>query len=149
MFKPVFTLTPQIVSYLMRIEAIREEFYSLPITPYMLASLRETARLASVHYSTQIEGNRLTQEEVVDIIKFGKRIPGRERDAKEISGYYVAQDGIEEFAEKKKPLTEEFIKKIYALVMGGGKKRVRLTPYRDGQNVIRDSSTNKIVYIAS
>jgi len=31
--------------------------------------------------------------------------------------------------------------------MGGGKTCVRPTPYRDGQNVIRDSRSSGIVYI--
>lgn len=31
--------------------------------------------------------------------------------------------------------------------MAGGKKKVKPTPYRDGQNVIRDSATGKIVYL--
>jgi Fic family protein len=31
--------------------------------------------------------------------------------------------------------------------MGGGQRRVKPTPYRDGQNVIRDSRSNEIVYL--
>jgi len=31
--------------------------------------------------------------------------------------------------------------------MGGGKMRVKATPYRDGQNVIRDAHSNAIVYM--
>ena len=131
----------------MRIEAIREEFHGLPITPMVLASLRETARLASVHYSTQIEGNRLTQEEVVEVIKQGKFIPGRERDVKEVAGYYVAQEEVEKLVAQKSKLSQTSIKKLHALVMGGGTKKVTPTPYRDGQNVIRDSLTGAIVYM--
>ena len=67
-FKPIFTITPAIASNLMRIEAVRQAIQSLPITPRVLASLRETARLFSTHYSTMIEGNRLTQEQVVQVI---------------------------------------------------------------------------------
>ena len=48
----------------MRIEAVRQAILTLPITPRVLANLRETARLFSTHYSTMIEGNRLTQEQV-------------------------------------------------------------------------------------
>ena len=42
-------------------EAARQAVEDLPITPSVIASLRETARLYSTHYSTMIEGNRLTQ----------------------------------------------------------------------------------------
>ena len=45
----------------------------------MLANLRETARLFSTHYSTMIEGNRLTQEQVAQVIGEDQHFPGRER----------------------------------------------------------------------
>ena len=48
----------------MRIEAAKQSVQDLPITPSVLASLRETARIFSTHYSTMIEGNRLTQDQV-------------------------------------------------------------------------------------
>jgi Fic family protein len=67
-FDPVFTITPAIAANLMRIEAVRQATQSLPITPRVLANLRETARLFSTHYSTMIEGNRLTQEQVFQVI---------------------------------------------------------------------------------
>ena len=60
-FEPKFTITPKIARDLMRIESARQAVQDLPITPSVLATLRETARLFSTHYSTMIEGNRLTQ----------------------------------------------------------------------------------------
>jgi hypothetical protein len=51
----------------MRIEAIRQTFLTLPVTPLVLKNLRETARLFTTRYSTKIEGNRLTQEEVSQV----------------------------------------------------------------------------------
>ena len=44
----------------MSAEADRQAIIELPIDVEMLRSLRETARLLATHYSTQIEGNRLT-----------------------------------------------------------------------------------------
>ena len=46
---------------------------------------------------------------------------------------------------EKLPLTEERIKKLHALIEKG--PRARPTPYRTGQNVIRDSSSGAIVYM--
>src|SRR5277367_1023125 len=60
-FHPKFTITPTIASGLMRIEAVKQAIQTLPITPRVLANLRETARLFSTHYPTMIEGDRLTQ----------------------------------------------------------------------------------------
>lgn len=63
-FQPKFTITPAIAKPLMRIEAAKQSIMTLPVTPRVLAHLRETARLFSTHYSTQIEGNRLTPQQV-------------------------------------------------------------------------------------
>ncbi len=119
----------------------------LPINPRVLANLRETARLFSTHYSTMIEGNRLTQEQVGQVIAAGQHFPGRERDQDEVRGYYSALDEVERISNNRESVTEETIQRLHALVMAGGRTRVRPTPYRDGQNVIRDARSNAIVYM--
>jgi Fic family protein len=146
-FEPQYEITPAIARALMRIEAAREAVRHLPITPAVLASLRETARLHTAHYSTMIEGNRLSEVEIKELIKHQGHFAGRERDEKEVLGYYAALDHTEMLLEKHSQIRESDIKRIHALVMGGGKQQVKPTPYRDGQNVIRDSSTRSIVYM--
>ena len=146
-FNPVFTITPAIATGLMRIEAVKQAIRTLPITPRALASLRETARLFSTHYSTMIEGNRLTQEQVAQVIGRGQHFPGRERDQDEVKGYYAALDEAERMAKRRERVSEAIAQRLHALVMGGGRTRVKATPYRDGQNVIRDAHSNAIVYM--
>jgi Fic family protein len=146
-FNPIFSITPALASGLMRIEAIKQAIRTLPITPRVLANLRETARLFSTHYSTMIEGNRLTQEQVAQVIRGGQHFPGRERDQDEVKGYYAALDEAERFAKRREKVSEVTVQRLHALVMGGGKTRVKSTPYRDGQNVIRDAQSGGIVYM--
>jgi Fic family protein len=146
-FTPNFTITPRLATCLMGIEAAREAVDGLPITPSVLATLRETARLFSTHYSTMIEGNRLTQEQVSNVIASHQHFPGRERDEKEVLGYYAALEKAEQIAALGAPITETHIQTLHALVMAEGRVRVKPTPYRDGQNVIRDSRTRRIVYM--
>ena len=146
-FAPVFTITPAIAQGLMRIEGVRQVMEELPITPRVLASLRETARLFSTHYSTMIEGNLLTQEQVARVIGEDQHFPGRERDQDEVKGYYAALHEVELLAKRRAALTEITVRRLHALVMGSGKTRVKPTPYRDGQNVIRKSGSRKIVYL--
>src|ERR1700736_7001659 len=95
---PTFTITPSVANGLMRIESVKQAIQTLPITPRVLANLRATARLFSTHYSTMIEGNRLTQEQVAQVIGGNKRFPGRERDQDEVKGYYAALDEAERLA---------------------------------------------------
>jgi len=146
-FAPAFTITPAIARALMRIEAARQSVLMLPVTPRVLARLRETARLFTTHYSTMIEGNRLTQEQVAQVITSGQHFPERERDQNEVKGYYAALDEVESLTAGGERLAEVAVRRLHALVMGGGRKRVKPTPYRDGQNVIRDSRSNSIVYL--
>lgn len=148
MFKPNYQITPQTAAFLMRLEGLKQEIDDLPININVLAGLRESARLQSTHYSTKIEGNRLTQEEVQLVIFENQQFPGRERDAIEVLGYYLALSWVEKVARKTDfVLNEEVIKTIHSIVMGGGKKRLKPTPYRDGQNVIREGGTNRIIYL--
>jgi Fic family protein len=129
----------------MKIEALKEAIRSLPITPRLMKTLRETARLKSTHYSTQIEGNRLTQKEVEQVLKGKEHFAGRIRDENEIKGYYTALEWCEKNV--RQPITETTIKTIHALVEGGGRARVKPTSWRDGQNVIKDSKSGTVVYM--
>lgn len=146
-FNPNYSISSNIAACLMKIEAIKQKILHLPLTPHVLASLRETARLFTTHYSTMMEGNRLDPEEVEDVIQHQGHFPGRERDEKEVKGYYSALTLVEKWAAKGTKITEKMVQELHALVMGGGKINVKPTSYRDGQNVIRDAQTKRIVYM--
>ncbi len=146
-FNPLYSLTSKIAGCLMRIEAIKERVAHLPLTPVVLSSLRETARLFTTHYSTMIEGNRLGPDQIEEILKHDGHFPGRERDELEIKGYYAALDQVEKWVAAQTKITEKTIQTLHALVTAGGKISVKPTKYRDGQNVIRDARTKAIIYM--
>src|SRR3989344_3704441 len=147
-FNPTYRITADIAKYLMRIEAAKEQVNLLPITPTVLASLRETARLYTTHYSTMIEGNRLNPKEVKEVIELKGHFPGRQRDEHEVKGYYAALAQMEQYAaQQHHPVTEKVIQTLHALVMSDGRSNAKPTPYRDGQNVIKDGATGTIVYM--
>jgi Fic family protein len=148
-FSPSYVITPIIAHYLMRIEAVKENITHLPLNPTILASLRETARLYTTHYSTMIEGNRLSNVQIEEVIKHKGHFPGRERDEDEVKGYYAALQYVEQCAAKGSPVTENIIQKLHALVMSNSTmlKLAKASHYRDGQNVIRDGRSGAIVYL--
>ncbi len=143
---PRYVLTPAIARALMDIEAARAVVEHTPLPPAAEAELRHRARIRSTHYSTRIEGNRLTLAEAEQVIE-GKpaHFHGRERDVSEVKNYWNALLRVEEWAAKKIPLTKELIQRLHALIEKGA--RAKPTPYRDGQNVIRDSASGAIVYL--
>lgn len=146
-FKPIFNLTAPIVNDLLRIEVAKERISSLPLTISVLASLRESAKLSATHYSTMIEGNRLSSEQVKEVIQHKKHIPHKKRDELEVLGYYKALTMVEQWVQEKKLFSENLIQSIHGFVMGGGKTKIVPTPYRSGQNVIKDGATGAIVYL--
>jgi Fic family protein len=145
-WSPRYTITPAIARSLMAIEAARAVVERTPLPPTAEAELRRRARLRSTHYSTRIEGNRLSLAEAERVIsEAGAAVQGRERDVREVRSYWHALLRVEEWAAQGKPLTEDLIRRLHALVEHGAKAKP--TPYRDGQNVIRDSASGAIVYL--
>lgn len=143
-FSPEFTITPKLLSLIADIEVSRQSIVNLPITAHMLSSLRETARLLATHHSTAIEGNRLSQAEVKEVLAGGGNFPNREKDEREVRHYYNALNYVERIAVEKGALKEDHIRTIHGIAFEG---RERPTPYRDGQNVIREGSRGRVVYI--
>ena len=144
-FEPNFKITPSLAKYLLEIERHKEAINVFPITAPLIASLRETARLLSTHYSTQIEGNMLTQSEVKQVVEGRKAgFPRRERDEREVKNYFKGLEYVEQELKKDRIFNQGLIKTIHSLVLVGTKKG---TPYREGQNVIRDGASGGIVYM--
>lgn len=144
-WKPRYALVPGILNSLMQIEAARAIVERIPLSLSAQAKLRHRARMRSTHFSTRIEGNRLTLAETEQVIEAAQDFKGRERDVREVQHYWQALLWVEAQAARKAPLTEAFIKTLHAKVEHGA--RAAPTPYRDGQNVIRDSITRDIVYL--
>lgn len=145
-WRPQYTLTPAMARALMEIEAARAVVEHAALPPSMESELRHRARIRSTHYSTRIEGNRLTLAEAAQVVA-GKRIPlhGRERDVGEVRNYWNALLRVEEWAARGADVTEDLVRRLHGLVERGA--RARPSPYRDGQNMIRDSESGTIVYL--
>lgn len=139
-----FNFTSSIVRRLQTIERARENLRHAVLSPAIAEQLRNQAQLRATHYSTQIEGNQLSLKETEQAIQQGKLFPGRERDVKEVEGYYRSLQQVEKWVEGGQRITEERVRKLHALVFKG--PRARPTQYRDGQNVIRGSG-GQIVYL--
>lgn len=145
-WQPRYRNSRSMVRSLMEIEAARAVVDQAVLPPSALEELRRKARLRSTHFSTQIEGNRLTLAEATAIVEGSrKELRGRERDVVEVRNYWSALLQVEEWAARATPLTEALIQRLHALVERG--PRSRRSPYRDGQNVIRESRSGAIVYL--
>ena len=144
MFNPVFSISLRTTKALMDIEASRQAVSHLPVSAELLGSLRESARLNSTHYSTRIEGNRLTREEV-SVVAHGGTFPNRKRDEAEVRNYFTGLDYVDQLvAGVPGKLEVEMIRVIHGCVMHG---KAKPTAYRDGQNAIYESGSGAVVYM--
>ena len=139
-----FSFNASIVRYLQTIERVRQAIRLTILPPVVAEQMRQQAHIRSTHYSTRIEGNRLTLKETEQVIRQGRLFPGRERDVGEVERYYQSLQQVEKWVEGKQKVTESRIRKIHALLYRG--RRAKPTPYRDGQNVIRETN-GEIIYM--
>lgn len=140
-----YTFTAAMVRDLLAIESARQTVQLTVLPPPVAEKLRAEARLRSTHFSTRIEGNRLTLAEAGAAVLEGRRFPGRTRDVHEVLNYYRALQQVEEWAMRQTRIGDEMVRKLHALIFTG--PRARSTPYRDGQNAIRDAASGAIVYL--
>ena len=94
---PKYILIPSIARGLMQIEAARALVDQMPLSPAAEAELRARARVRAAHFSTFIEGNRLTLEEARVVIADERaEISGREKDVSEVRNYWNALLRVED-----------------------------------------------------
>lgn len=131
MFKPNYKITQEILECLTKIEMIKSSFRDSKISPVLLASLKNSAKIETIHYSTKIEGNKLTRKEVEQTIFKRKVIENRVRDSSEVRAYYKAMNYIEKCLDQDLPFSEKLIKKTHDLVEQEGPASSVLEPCFD------------------
>ncbi len=133
------------VKYLGAIDASKAIVERLPIPFGIEQELCHVASVKMSHYSTKIEGNRLTLKQTEELLS-GKDILAREIDKKEVMNYYDCLEFIQRVAKAKKPLTGELIQEMHSIIEKGILKGKLRGHYREAQNAIFDSHTRKPVY---
>ncbi len=141
-YQPKYTITARILKNLGKIELVKQSFDSKPLSAQLLSSLRHTAKVSSVHYSTFIEGNKLTMQEVSEALN-GKKVQYKQHDESEVKAYYEAWNAMESAVQNNKPFNEKLIAELHTLVEG----RKKTEDYRTCQNAIYDSVTGAKIYL--
>lgn len=135
MFIPHFSITPKITKDIEEIGAIFGYFKAIQLPEGYRKELVSKVTSETVHASTAIEGNTLTENQVKDVLE-GKKIHAEDQYIKEIVNYNNALEYIEKFA-KDSIISENIIKKINAIVL----KNIKDNPagkYRSKQVIVGD-----------
>jgi Fic family protein len=145
-WQPRWSYNDRIVMALTGIAGARAAVEQHAWSPVVEEEIRFRARLRSTHFSTRIEGNRLTLAEAEEVVR-GRHVQfaGRQRDVREVDNYWHAMLQVEAWGRERSPLTEGMIRKLHAIVEKGPRRRP--SEYRTQQNVVRDSAYGRIVYL--
>jgi len=133
------------ISLLGKIEAAREIVESIAIPLGIEKNLRKDASAKMSHYSTKIEGNRLTLKQTKKLLS-GENILARDIDKREVMNYYDCLEWIHKISKTKKEIHENDIRKMHGFIQKGIVKGKLRGNYREAQNVIYDSANRKVIY---
>src|SRR5207302_4624013 len=94
-YKPIYTITPLLLSRVEQVAALRERILAAAVQVPWIPALQKDARIRNAHSSTAIEGNLLTLEQV-RAIEEGQEIAitaGRSR--REVANYFAGLRFVE------------------------------------------------------
>lgn len=111
------TITPQMLSHISEIDKFQAGWDIMHnLTPERLAQLRYVATIESIGSSTRIEGAKLTDGEVRELLGKLETKSFKTRDEQEVAGYANVMETIfQNFNEI--PLTENFIKQLHQILL--------------------------------
>ncbi len=118
MYKPVFTITPDILNAIGEISGIKTMVESSRVLPLNEAQLKRQAMIRMVHTSTSIEGNKLAEFQV-DKVLSGMSVSADQRSIQEVKNYQEAIKEVEKMAEEEGHLTIKKIMDLHKILMKG------------------------------
>ncbi|MCJ7740689.1 Fic family protein [Candidatus Microgenomates bacterium] len=137
MLTPYFTITPELSKNLEAIGATFGYFKAVTVPEDYRKEFVSKITAETVHASTAIEGNTLTEKQVQEVLQ-GKKIPAEKIDIQEVLNYNKALYFIEQLTkEKKANISEELIKRINVMVLKGIKDDIA-GKYRIKQVIVGD-----------
>lgn len=146
-FKPIFTITNRITAGLTRIERARGFLEAALLSEDWVREMGRRALIMEAHYTTHIEGTRLTLEQAERLLE-GRPVPEADpEDVRELLNYKKAFDFVCEYLEDSGPITEGLVREIHKRLVEGVRGGAA-TPgeYRKIQNYVVNSVTGDIVY---
>ena len=150
MFKPKFTITPEINTNIAEIEKRKTLFDQANIIPELAIELRFRATVESIHSSTSIEGNPLNEQEVQKVLE-GTTVSAPEYAVQEVLNYKNAINWLNQRDATSSILNEKEILKLHSIVMENLLSPEKVGRYRLGEIYVVDQINNKetIQYLGS
>ncbi len=141
MFKPNYSISPEVLSAISEISEIKVIVERSKVLPLNELELKRQAMVRMVHTSTSIEGNRL-QEYQVDKVLSGMSVAADDKSILEVKNYQSAIKEVEKLVEQKVKISKEVIFKLHALTMKGLLDPKKVGKFRPGSVYIVDDLGN-------
>lgn len=110
-------ITPDLLKLIAEIDEFKGSWKTLHhLAPERLAALKKIATIESVGSSTRIEGSKLSDRDVEELLSRINTYSFRNRDEEEVAGYAEVMEQIF-FAHSTIPLTENYIKQLHAMLL--------------------------------
>lgn len=130
MYSPYFTITPKIAKNIEGIGVVFGFFQSITLPPSYQKDYVTRVITDTVHSSTAIEGNQLTNQQVGDVLS-NRKITAYEKDIQEVKNYHKAVKFIQSVDKKiKYPITEKLVKDINCIILKSLDKEKESGTYR-------------------
>lgn len=131
MYTPHFTITPPILKNIEEIGRIFGYLKAVQLPISYRQEFIEKIAAETVHSSTAIEGNTLTQEQVLRVIR-GEKIRAIEKDVREAKNYYQILEDIRAIAQHTDQFTQRTVLELHKTLLSGIDDDIAGT-YRSGQ----------------
>ncbi len=113
MLPPGLTITPEILRLIAELDEFKGQWRMIrSLSPEKLTSLRKVATIESVGSSTRIEGSKLTDRQVEDLLGRLHITEFKTRDEQEVAGYAYVMDQVFDAFEQI-PVTENMIGQLH------------------------------------
>jgi Fic family protein len=115
----VNTLSPDLIQKIRNLKEDVDSFRQQPLDSSALERLREHFRTHHIYNSTGIEGNRLTLQETMLVLKEGIDISGKPlQDSLEVKNLAKAFDLLYELVQQEVPITENYLRQVHQVIVG-------------------------------
>lgn len=141
-----YTITKDLLRSLVAIATLEERLAGLSLSSALRTSLYQKAKIRTSHFSNRIEGNCLTLKQTEDVWRH-KSVQAPKRDIQEVKNLFELFDFMIDESKHDVKITAKTICDIHRYVERNIVKGKLLGHYREAQNAVFDSATNRIVYM--
>jgi Fic family protein len=145
MYKPIYTISDELLRKVANIEALRTQVDGSYILPEREIEMRYRASVEATHSSTSIEGNPLNLKQVEKVLVGGDQLTRRQYAELEVKNYKKALDFIEKRKYTKKPVSLDDILAVHKIVTDQLLPDSKVGTLRENPIYIADQN-DKIVY---